>query len=210
MQKPKIIRSNRKTLSLSVTEEGEILIRAPFGVPERDLYAFARKNSEWIEKRLSALETATKLNLSDGSRLVLFGKDYFIRTGKGGISGSEIFLPLEKRKESLVRILKKLALEETAALTDRIARRYGFCYKKVRISSARGRWGSCSRDRVIAYSFRVAFLEPALFEYIAVHELSHTVCFSHNGEFWEVVGSILPDWKIRRKMLKNSGVMQFL
>lgn len=210
MQRPKIIRSSRKTVSLSVTGEEEIVIRAPFGVSESYLFAFAEQNAAWIEKRLAAARTSPKLDLSDGASLVLFDEQYLIRTGKSGFSGNTVYLPSGEREEALKKLLKKLALEKMTALTERLAKKYGFRYRSVRISSARGRWGSCSSDRVIAYSFRIAFLQEELCEYVAVHELSHTVCFSHNGEFWEVVGSILPDWKIRRKMLKSSPVMRFL
>lgn len=210
MQEPKIIRSDRKTLSLTVTREGEVVVRAPKFVSDGEIVRFVRKNFDWVEKRLEAVQNARKLDLSDGAQLVLFDRAYTIFSGRSRISDSKLFLPESGRERALCGLIKKLALEEMSALTARIAQTYGFRFQKVRISSARGRWGSCSRDRVIAYSFRIAFVEGALREYVAVHELAHTVCFSHNGEFWEVVGSILPDWKQRRKKLKSSGVMQLL
>lgn len=195
---------------MSVSGEGEIVIRAPDSVPEEELFFFASKHSDWIERRLEAVKSAKKLDLSNGAKLTLFDREYTIFSGRSRIADGKIYLPEENRARALCGALKKLALEEMTALTDRIARKYGFCFQKVRISSARGRWGSCSRERVIAYSFRIAFVEGALREYVAVHELAHTVCFSHSAEFWEIVGDILPDWKMRRKKLQSSGVMRFL
>lgn len=102
-------------------------------------------------------------------------------------------------------------MEVLTILTNEIARKYGFDYEKIRISSARGRWGSCSRHGAIAYSFRVAFLTPSLCEYVIVHELCHTKYFNHGKEFWNEVEKILPQSKRLRKELKQySAIMNIL
>ena len=94
---------------------------------------------------------------------------------------------------------------------SQLAKRLDFCVQGVRVNSARGRWGSCSKEGVIHYSFRIAFLPTALVEYIAVHELCHTVCFDHSPAFWAQVESCLPDWKELRSALKaKSSLMNLL
>ena len=206
----KIVRSRRKTLSLSVTREGEVVVRAPYGVSKDYISRFVGSHASWIEKRLQAVEQRPKLDLSNGANLLLFGSAYTIASGRTRIGEGMIFLPEEGREDALARLLKKFSLQVMEKVTSRIAGEYGFCYHAVRISSARGRWGSCNRDGVIAYTFRVAFLPPELCEYVAVHELAHTVVFNHSAEFWEVVGDILPDWKARRKALKANPAIEFL
>ncbi len=206
----KVIRSRRKTLSLCVTREGEVVVRAPYGVSGEYISAFLAKHAAWVEKRLSAVSRRPALDLRDGASLSLFGTPYFIGSGRARIAGGTLFLPEEGREEALTRLLKKFSLQVMAQVTARIAEKYGFSYRSVRISSARGRWGSCNRDGVIAYTFRVAFLPPKLCEYVAVHELAHTVVFNHSGEFWEIVEGILPDWKARRKALKSDPAIEYL
>lgn len=210
MEPLKIVRSDRKSVSLSVTREGVVVIRAPYSAKEEDLLNFAESNQSWVQKRLEAISRVPKLDLSDGTTLTLFGQRYLIRTGRSNISGRFLSLPQQNRAAALTLLLKKLALAEMSAFTKTLAEHLGFSYQKVRISSARGRWGSCSRNGVISYTFRTAFLPTDLCEYVVVHELAHTVCFSHNAEFWEVVDSILPDRKKRCARLKNSSVMQYL
>ncbi len=206
----RIIRSRRKTLSLQVTREGEAVVRAPLRLSAEYIENFVNKHEAWIARRKSEMAARPRLDLSDGAKLTLFGSDYTIRTGRARIGGGEIVLPAEKREEALSRLLRKFSLEVMTVLTNRLARTFGFRYSSVRIGSARGRWGSCNRDCVIAYTFRVAFLPPRLTEYVVIHELSHTVVFDHSPAFWETVGRVLPDWKIRRKELKSCRMMDFL
>lgn len=206
----RIIRSNRKTVSLTVTKDGEVVLRAPLRAGEAFLTAFLKKHEGWIEARKRALSLAPKLDLSDGGILVLFGARYPIKTGRPRILSGAVFLPEEGREEALVRLIKKFSLRVMEELTSAIALKYGFTFRSVRISSARGRWGSCNREGKIAYTFRVAFLPPALCEYVVVHELAHTVVFDHSPAFWREVERVLPDWKTRRRALKQSRVMDFL
>ncbi len=206
----KIVRSKRKTLSLSVTRTGEIVVRAPYGVSRDYISQFLERHAAWVDKRLRAVASKEKLDLSDGANLSLFGSSYAIESGRARIKDGKLYLPEEGREAALSRLLKKFSLEVMEQVTARIARRYGFSYRSVRISSARGRWGSCNREGVIAYTFRVAFLSPSLCEYVAVHELAHTVVFNHSAEFWEIVEGILPDWKARRKALKADPAIEYL
>lgn len=208
LQDIKIVKSRRKTLSLSV-KRGEVIVRAPYGVSKEYIFTFVEWHRDWLEKQL-AKSAVSKLVLNDGAEITLFGEAYRIESGRTRLAGGIIFLPCEGREDALVRLLKKLALEKMSALTEKIAERFGFQYSGVRISSARGRWGSCSQKWSISYSFRMAFLPPELCEYVVVHELSHTLYFNHSKEFWAVLERVLPDWKVRRKLLKNSPAMSYL
>lgn len=187
-----------------------MIVRAPVFTPEEYISTFVENHISWINKKLRELSPKEKLDLKEGAVLLLFGSRYIIKTGRARISDGVIFLPQEGREVALIRLLKRFSLEVMTILTERIARRFGFRYSNVRVSSARGRWGSCNKKGVIAYTFRVAFLPPALCEYVAVHELAHTVQFDHSPAFWRIVEKVLPDWKIRRKTLKSSSVMSFL
>lgn len=207
----RILRSNRKTLSLTVTKEGEVLVRAPYGVSDEYVSDFVNKHCRWIEKRIAARREAPLPSFADGDAVVLFGTEYSIGSGRVGLSDCFLFLPQERRNEAFARFLKKFTAEVMTSFTDRLAARYGFSFSGVRISSARGRWGSCNKTKMIAYSFRIAFLPPDLCEYVAVHELAHTVCFDHSRAFWQIVERALPDWKERRKRLKQYNfVMDYL
>ena len=206
----KVSRSRRKTLSLSIERDGSVLVRAPLTANERTIEDFVARHRDWALSKLKEFRPVT-LDLSDGAELFLFGTPYLIRTGRARIAGDILYLPEEGRERALKRLLMRFVKEVMEVLTSRLARSYDFTYSSVAVSSARGRWGSCSKDGVIRYSFRIAFLPTRLVEYIAVHELSHTLCFDHSPAFWAQVEGILPDYKERKKELKErSGIMNVL
>ncbi len=206
----KIVRSKRKTLSLTVTRGGEVVVRAPLGASRAAIDGFVKRHLVWVEKRLRAVKEAPALRLEDGAVVWLFGEKYLIGSGTPRLGEGRIFLPAEGREGALTRLLKKLSGEKMEALTARIAAEHGFSYRKTRVSSARSRWGSCNREGTISYTFRVAFLPPELCEYVAVHELAHTVAFDHSAAFWQVVERVLPDYKARRKALRAHPAIGFL
>lgn len=199
-----IVRSRRKTVSLSVKRTGEIVVRAPLYVKDGEVARFVARHRDWLIKRIAEVEGKT-LNLSDGESLTLFGNKYVVMSGRAKLTDGNIMLPEEGRETAFAALLKKQAGISMSALTQEIAREFGFPYRAVRISSARSRWGSCSKSGTISYSFRVAFLPEELARYVAVHELCHTRYFNHSALFWREVKKILPDYQILRKRLKQCG-----
>ena len=207
-----IVRSKRKTLSLTVGRDGEIVVRAPLRTSQAEISAFVERHRRWLEKRISAVKNSPVLVLSDASRVALFGREYTVRTGaRARLTSGELYLPAEDRERSLVRLLKRETAARLGELTERIAAQYHFTYRGVRASSARTRWGSCNREGNIAYTFRAAFLPEEIIVYLVVHELCHTRFFAHDERFWNEVEGILPNWRKLRKSLKEkSYIMNFL
>jgi len=206
----KVIRSRGKTMRLTLGENGEAVVRAPRFVTEAEIRAFVLRHQRWLEHRRQE-QQQTRIAFQTGEKVTLFGEEYELKEGSPAVRDGLIYLPAEHRERTFVRLLKQLAQAKMGALTEQIARRYGFTYRSVRISSARSRWGSCNKHGVIAYTFRTAFLREELFTYIAVHELCHTRVFNHSPAFWKEVGSILPDWKkIRKELRRQSGIMNLL
>lgn len=212
MREIQVIRSKRKTLSLIVKNDGEIVVRAPLRTPQTEISAFVERHKSWLEKRLSSLKEIPVLELSDGARVCIFGQEYTVCTGaRARLAEDSLYLPASDREGALIRLLKRETLNRLGALTERVAAQYGFRFLSVRVSSARTRWGSCNRDRRIAYSFRTAFLPEELIFYVVVHELCHTRFFSHNKAFWSEVERVLPNYHSLRKSLKERGfIMNFL
>jgi len=93
-------------------------------------------------------------------------------------------------------------------LTGRVkffANKYDFKVRKIRISSARTRWGSCSQKGTLSYTWRLVMAPSNVIDYVVVHELCHLKEMNHSKAFWLQVEAILPDYKQRRKWLKDKG-----
>ena len=87
--KIKVIRSKRRTLSLSLGAEGEVVVRAPKRVSDAEIENFVSRHRRWLEKRLTERE-GTQISLETGKILPLFGKKYKIADGKPSIEGDTL------------------------------------------------------------------------------------------------------------------------
>lgn len=209
----KIIRSERKTLSVSIDALGMVTVRAPISCSTARIFEFLAEKEKWIlQKKAERLGAGARLpaeNL-DGFRFLLLGKETRISLVNGrkiSFDGENIFLPVEKARERLVKWLKENAKRIFALETERIAKVMNVDYTSVSVSSAKTRWGSCSGNNALRYSFRLLYAPKEVIAYVVVHELAHVRYKNHGKAFWREVERFVPDYKQKRKWLKNHAFL---
>lgn len=207
----KILRSQRKTLAISVDATGKLIVRAPLRCSEARILAFIEKKSEWILKQKSKASAAAAFMPTaelDGFKFAFLGDLIEIRKFDGKktdydeLSGT-LFLPRNAGEERVKSWLKRQAKEIFSSMVARRAKEMGAAYKKVAVSSAKGRWGSCAADNTLRFTFRLVYAPTAVIDYVIVHELAHTFHKNHGKLFWNTVEKYCPDWKIKRRWLKD-------
>ena len=109
---------------------------------------------------------------------------------------------LSDMSEGDIRALKSEARIYFTALVERYAALMGAEYNKIRITSAKTRHGSCTREKNISFSYRLMLYPESAREYVVVHELAHTLQMNHSKKFYSIVESVLPDYKERKRLLK--------
>ena len=215
IQPDEIIRSNRKTISVCISPLGKITVRATLRCNEERIFAFLRAKEGWLAKHLQKTAGAgTRIpseNL-DGFTFLLLGKTHtvtLVSANKIGYDSEHlrIFVPREKSRERLVKWLKENAKRIVSELTAQTAVQMQTAVKSVSITSAKTRWGSCSADNSIRYSFRLIYAPKEVVRYVVVHELAHTRHKDHSARFWREVEKYVPDWRARRKWLKDNGIL---
>ena len=90
-------------------------------------------------------------------------------------------------RSAILRAMKKAAETYLPPLLSMWAERFGLTYRKVRITGARSRWGSCSAARTINLSCYLMLLPAKLMDYVILHELAHTKEMNHGPRFWELL-----------------------
>ncbi len=210
-----IIRSNRKTLSITVDARGRLIVRAPRRFAVERIYAFLQEKEGWIVKQRKKRENREyELSPTSWSGYVfpLLGRPTTVYLVEGKRVGYDpqadrVYLPSDKPEERLKKWLKENAKRIFATVTERQATRMGVTYGNVGVTSAKTRWGSCSGRNDIRYSFRLLFAPREVIEYVAVHELAHVRHRNHSSAFWKEVEKYLPDWKEKRGWLKTHAYL---
>ena len=214
-----IIRSNRKTLSISIDGQNRVIIRAPLRCTNAEIALLVAEKEGWILRKMQE-NARTRIALPtenlEGYQFLLLGEYNTVRLlpiSKVGYDEETrtLYLPEKNAQERLVQWLKKNAKRILLQVTERTAKRMGTSFHSVQITSARGRWGSCSSNNALHYSFRLLYAPKEVIEYVVVHELANTLEKNHSKAFWAIVERYAPDWKIKRNWLKtHAGLMDVL
>ena len=227
-------RGKRRTIGLSVGPEG-LSVSAPRWTPLAEVEALLHNKAAWVwDKLKQSRERASELAQArtvwaDGAELDFLGQRVrllldpthgFTQVGAvlepapGDVPDGPATLRLglaHNAVEAQIRDaaqawLMRQAKRVFADRLDHFAPQLGVRYQKLRLSSASTRWGSASADGTIRLNWRLIHLKLAMVDYVVVHELSHLRHMDHSPQFWDVVASVLPDHRERRRELKRAAV----
>jgi predicted metal-dependent hydrolase len=112
---------------------------------------------------------------------------------------------LSKARPAFIRWYRLQARSVVSARVELLAKQHKFSWKKIRISSARTRWGSCSSTGTLSFTWRLVMAPPDVIDYVVVHELVHTQVRNHSSKFWRRVAEIMPAYKDKVSWLKKNG-----
>lgn len=110
-----------------------------------------------------------------------------------------------KRLETLEKRYRSAARTQFEQRCDYYHQFTGGCYTSVTIRDQKTRWGSCSSRGTLSFNYRLIFAPPAVLDYVVVHELCHLTHMNHSKDFWNLVGLVMPDYKIHKRWLREHG-----
>lgn len=130
-------------------------------------------------------------------------KDWILQTRQRVEKRKTEQIPIseEVRREGIERA-KRIFPERTAYF----AKRMGVDYGRITIREQKTRWGSCSSKGNLNFNWKLVLLDPELLDYVVVHELAHRREMNHSAAFWKVVEAELPDYRERRRRLKECRI----
>lgn len=205
-----LLRSKRKTLTVTVTEQGTIQVRAPLRLSEKQVRAFVEKHHDFLLKtaaeRQSAWQEKQSFSVTEGDSLMLFGREYPVRfSEKSRFTGECFEIPqggFETVKGDIVREYKRLAKLWILKRVADLSRQIGVVPQAVRVNSAKTRWGSCSGKNTLNFSWRLILADPDTIDYVIIHELCHIRHHNHSPAFWQMVAGFVPDYRSFQQRLK--------
>lgn len=181
----------------------------PRGVGLAEGLRFARDKSRWVARRLAALPPLVPF--ADGATIELHGEAIAIRH-VGGVAATRrdgLVLVVGGTPEHVARRvrdwIKAQAREILTRRSRELAERLGRQVRGVRLGDPRSRWGSCSPDGRLAYSWRLVLAPPFVLDYVVAHEVAHLVHLNHGERFWRLVASLVGDIDAPRAWLNRHG-----
>ena len=230
-----LIKERRRSISIQITEDAIVRVKAPKSVPDRVVREFILSKEDWIRKKLREAELKIilrKRSYLDQSKITILGKEYTIdlfdaeaagrKNEKALIEGDRIELYLndlseEHVKDKIIDLAKSMLKEYTKnridhylPLISRAAKELniddkGLYYTGLSFKLVKSRWGSCSSKKHLNFNIKLALAPLPILDYVIVHEMCHLIYLDHSQGFWKMVGSVYPDWKNARKHLNDSG-----
>ncbi len=199
----KIIRCKRKSLSLSVSFENDIILRCPKLISEKAVTEFLESKKQWLDKVISK---NTEKRISNGG--ILEYKEIFVNgrklpliiENKNAITGNAVYV---KNLKNLKNLYISELSESFFSFVKEISEWVNLHATQIKFRHYKSRWGCCDRKRIITFNYLLLMLPIELQRYVIIHELCHTVYFNHSPSFWKLVASFLPDYKALRNALKN-------
>ncbi|MDE3060484.1 MAG: M48 family metallopeptidase, partial [Pseudomonadota bacterium] len=170
---------------------------------------FVDEKRGWIEKQLH--EKSGRIPFAGGQTIPVLGKTYTLKhvggrgvvTAQGDeilVAGAEDFMARRVREW-----LKKQAEKEIRTLAAHKSALVGVRVRKISLRDTHSRWGSCSHDGNLSFSWRLVFAPYEVLEYLVSHEVAHLKEHNHSAAFWAVVEELFPEYRKAERWLKAHG-----
>lgn len=209
-------RSTRMTLRIDPGGRA-LKLTVPVGLSNRDIDGFLDRQQGWLMTRLARFKP--EAGLADGTMIPIRGVEHrILRTGKlrdttrlaDAEDGSPTLLvggAPEHLKRRVRDFLKREAETDLTAAVATHTRAIGIAARSVRLKDTRSRWGSCTSERDLSFSWRIVMAPPHVLDYLAAHEVAHLKEMNHGPRFWSLCGRLCPGMERSRAWLKQHGTL---
>lgn len=199
-------RARRMTLRVP-RDGGDAVLTLPLRAPESEGHAFAHSRADWL--RQAQARQPTTQTMASGAGLPVEGRlltvtPFPLRAAR--INGDRLLIPENRPAVPVVRaFLRNLALVRLRAACDRHAAALGRRFTAITLRDTRSRWGSCTSDGRLMFSWRLIMAPPDVLDYVAAHEVAHLVHMDHSPRFWAAVEALKPGHAEYRAWLRRHG-----
>jgi predicted metal-dependent hydrolase len=207
----------RKTIGLTVDRGGQLLIHAPVDAAGEDLEHWTRRKLLWVHRKLALKEEMAlrgrEPEFVSGESFSYLGRNYQLKITDEQkeplrFDGRRFYLRRDARLMATQRFRQWYVTTGTAWIKNRVnllVSRTGVDPNRIDVRDLGYRWGSCGKNKVLFFNWKMLQLPVRLVDYVIVHELVHLHEPHHGTAFWQAVERALPDWKERKEDLRTKA-----
>jgi predicted metal-dependent hydrolase len=204
-------RARRMVMRLS-RDGKSFTMSVPLRQSRKRAIEFVEASQGWMKKALA--KSGPAQDFADGVIFPLRGQDVTIKaTGRArGVvifdeDTSTLHVPgtpqhLQRR---LVDWLKAQAGHDLSIASSRYASAMQARFKKIVVRDQKSRWGSCTSDGTLSYSWRLILAPTFVLDYVAAHEVAHLREMNHGPKFWRLVLTHCPESRAAKQWIKKNG-----
>lgn len=179
-----IKRSARRTMSVEISHDGRVIVRAPRRLSEKRIYEFLDDRADWIAGHIEKIK-------------------------RRNVRHDEVIQEIKSRFGNLTEAdlprIKKAARKDLTARVEKFAPLIGVTYGRISIRRQKTMWGSCSSNGNLNFNCLLMLAPDSIKDYVVIHELCHRLHMDHSREYWSEVARIIPDYRERRRWLAENG-----
>ncbi len=174
--------------------------------------AFVSTSANWMRKALARQQAP--LEITEGAAITVRGETLVISTS-GKLRGlvvcdaenKQLHVPGTEAhvKRRLLDWMKQQAEADLLEASTRYALAMQTQFKRLTIRDQKSRWGSCSSDKCLSYSWRLVMAPPMVLDYVAAHEVAHLLEMNHGPRFWRLVLTHCKQARLAKTWLKAHG-----
>ena len=203
-------RSRRaRRLSLRVSGlDGKVSLTLPVRGTKREAVAFLQEKEAWIRGHLD--KRPDGVTVAIGAEIPVEGQMRLIQEHGGRsvqLEPFDILVPpgADKTATRVRAFLKLMARDRLLEASQYYSSQLGKPFNKISLRDTRSRWGSCTTEGNLMYSWRLILAPRDVLNYVAAHEVSHLAEMNHSAAFWAHVERLMPDYAVPRKWLRQHG-----
>jgi predicted metal-dependent hydrolase len=212
----KIVENDRaRRLTLRIDSGGQGLrVTIPPGLHKGEVDRFLHRQQGWLEQRLAKVPDRPQVR--PGIKMPLRGVPHLIvhepgargTVAVGILDGAPVLFVHGDRRHlprRLADFLKRQAKGDIDALVERHCLAIGKRAKAIRFRDTTSRWGSCTSDGALSFSWRIMMAPAPVINYLVAHEVAHLKEMNHGPKFWKLCAELCPDTDRCKAWLKRNG-----
>ena len=178
----RLIRSRRRrTIAIEITEDIDVIVRAPVWVPMSEIERFVAERREWILKNTAKMRKRIEERRKQESEY-----------------------PVERLSMEQIRELADKAVRIIPQRVSYYAKELGVTYGRITIRNQRSRWGSCSSKGNLNFNCLLMLTPPEVIDSVIVHELCHRKYMNHSQSFYNEIYRVFPEYDAWDRWLKEN------
>ena len=200
--------SNSRRITLRISSlDGKITITGPSYLDFEEFRNFAESKKSWLKSKRGSFKPP--IFVSEGIKIPILGTEIKVlssRVQRPKKIGNSLYINKKHPVSNQVKnYLKEICRVHLNYICKEFAERIGSEFHKITLRDTRSRWGSCSTDANLMFSWRLVMAPEDILAYVAAHEVAHLKHMNHSKKFWETVEFLFGPYKKEKAWLKQNG-----